>query len=112
MSDLLRAGDADREAVAATLRRDHEEGRLDTAELEERLEQCYGAKTVADLDSLVDDLPRPREPLRRPRPQLWLAPLALVVIAVAVATPGHVVFVWPLLFFVFMRFGRRRPRWR
>jgi len=114
MSAQLRAADADRDAVAATLRRAHAEGRLDESELEERLGGCYAARTVAELDRLVDDLPHPREPRpRRPR-QLALAPLGLLVLAVAllVASHGHAFFVLPLLFFVVLRFGRRRPRWR
>jgi hypothetical protein len=90
-----------------------EEGRLDTAEFEERLERCYGAKTIAELESLVDDLPRPRGRSPRPRPQLlFLIPLALGALVIAITTSAHVVFVWPLLFFVFIRFAWRRPRWR
>jgi hypothetical protein len=112
MTTLMRAADADRERVAGLLRRAHEEGRLDTAELEERLERCYGAKTLAELDVLVNDLPRPREPPPRSRPPLVLAAVVVGILALTVATHGHVLFVWPLLFFVFMRFGRRRPRWR
>jgi Domain of unknown function (DUF1707) len=116
VSELLRAGDADREAVAEELRRAHEEGRLDTAELEERLERCYAAKTFAELDRLVQDLPRrpeARERRARPRPPIVVLPLVLGLVAVlAIATHGHVVLVWPLLFLVFVGLGRRRPRWR
>jgi len=114
MSELLRAGDADRESVAAVLRRAHEEGRLDTSELEERLARCYESKTFAELDALTTDLPRPRERHRRRRPPLFLAPIALGLVAIAIATSthGHAFFLVPLVFFVFMRFGRRRPYWR
>ena len=115
MSELLRAGDADREATAALLRRAHEEGRLDTSELEERIERCYGSKTTTELHSLVADLPHPRrgEPPSRPRLQpFFLIPLALVALIVATATSAHGVFIFPLLFFVVMRFVWRRPRWR
>ena len=110
----LRAADADRETVAAALRRAHEEGRLDTTELEERLERCYAAKTTGELDALVADLPRPSERRPRFRPPV-VVPAAVVVVglvALTVATHGHVFIVWPLLFFVVMRFGWRRPRWR
>ncbi|HET8528704.1 MAG TPA: DUF1707 domain-containing protein [Gaiellaceae bacterium] len=113
MSAPLRAADADRDGVAATLRAAHAEGRLDASELEERLGRCYAAKTVAELDRLVDDLPRPRArqgpaPRRLP-PVLALLALAAVLAAV---THGHAFVVFPLLFFLVLRLGRRRPRWR
>jgi hypothetical protein len=108
MSDALRAADADREATAAALRRAHEEGRLDTLELEERLTRCYAAKTVAELDRLVADLPVARTRVRRarPRPPLFVVPFAFTALALVVVTHGHAFFVFPLLFFLFMRFGR------
>jgi hypothetical protein len=54
----LRAADADREAVADTLRAAAREGRIDFAELEERVGRAYGARTYDELDALVTDLPR------------------------------------------------------
>jgi hypothetical protein len=54
-----RAGDADRDAVAAMLRVAAGEGRIDLSELEERLGQVNRAKTYGDLDLLVADLPLP-----------------------------------------------------
>lgn len=53
----LRASDADRDAVAETLRHQHVEGRLDTDEFAERYGRCLEAKTYAQLDELVQDLP-------------------------------------------------------
>jgi hypothetical protein len=55
-----RAGDADRESVAERLRIAAGEGRIDLAELEERLDRAYNAKTYAELDVLVVDLPQER----------------------------------------------------
>jgi len=52
----LRASDADREAVAKRLHAAGADGRLDPQELEERLEQCYAAKTFGELDRLTADL--------------------------------------------------------
>ena len=52
-----RAGDADRDAVAAMLRIAAGEGRIDLSELEERLGQLNQAKTYGELDALVADLP-------------------------------------------------------
>jgi uncharacterized protein DUF1707 len=51
-----RAGDADREAVAEQLRVAADDGRIDLAELDERLGLAYAAKTFRDLDVLVADL--------------------------------------------------------
>ena len=53
----LRASDAERERVAEALRRHHVDGRIDTDELQERLERCYAARTGSDLDALLADLP-------------------------------------------------------
>ncbi|MFU8851058.1 DUF1707 SHOCT-like domain-containing protein [Micromonospora sp. SL1-18] len=55
----MRAADADREATAERLRLALEEGRLDLHEYDERLVRTYSAKTYADLDAVVADLPGP-----------------------------------------------------
>jgi hypothetical protein len=56
----LRASDADREAVSERLRVAVGDGRITLDELEERLERVYAAKTYAELDTLVLDLPQSR----------------------------------------------------
>jgi hypothetical protein len=63
-----RAGDADRERAAEKLRVAAGEGRIDLAELEERLDRAYAAKTYRELDALLADLPdkRPAEALAAP----------------------------------------------
>jgi len=61
-----RAGDADREAVAERLRVAAGEGRIDLAELDERLDRAYRAKTYGELDVLVADLPEKRPSLLHP----------------------------------------------
>ncbi|MBX6355821.1 MAG: DUF1707 domain-containing protein [Micromonosporaceae bacterium] len=53
----MRAGDADRERVAERLRIALEEGRLNLQEYDERLREAYAAKTYAELDKLLVDLP-------------------------------------------------------
>jgi Domain of unknown function (DUF1707) len=64
--DEMRAADSDREAVADKLKQALDEGRLDLAEYDERLQQTYAAKTYGDLDGLLADLPggavTPRKP--------------------------------------------------
>jgi hypothetical protein len=53
----LRASDADRERVAKVLHDAMSEGRLTIAELDERLQVVYTAKTLGDLVPVTDDLP-------------------------------------------------------
>jgi hypothetical protein len=65
--DLQLAADADREAVGERLRRAAREGRLSTAELEQRLELSLAARRYGELDALVADLPAtPGPPALRP----------------------------------------------
>ncbi|GLZ81993.1 hypothetical protein Afil01_68000 [Actinorhabdospora filicis] len=54
---LMRASDADRERIADILRASAGEGRLSLSELDERLAWVYEARTYADLEPLVSDLP-------------------------------------------------------
>jgi hypothetical protein len=56
-TDAARAADADREAVAERLRIAAGEGRIDLAELDDRLERAYAARTYGQLQVLVADLP-------------------------------------------------------
>ncbi|MEV7331818.1 DUF1707 domain-containing protein [Micromonospora sp. NPDC093244] len=56
--DGMRAADADREAVADRLRVALGEGRLDLHEYDERLQRAYAARTYAELDALLTDLPQ------------------------------------------------------
>jgi DUF1707 SHOCT-like domain len=58
----VRVGDADREAVAAQLREHYADGRLTLEELNERLDQAFAAKTKADLNTVLRDLPQAARP--------------------------------------------------
>ena len=90
----LRAADADRNAVGDILRREHVAGRLDSDEFADRFGRCLEAKTYAQLDDLLVDLPEGAEAAFRPGPfQLGPAPVA------ATAWRGG------------QRYGGRRP-WR
>jgi hypothetical protein len=53
----MRASDADRERVAQILHTAMGEGRITMAELEERLDKVYAAKTMQDLVPVTEDLP-------------------------------------------------------
>jgi hypothetical protein len=111
--EALRASDAERAATADILRRHHAEGRLDTTELEERIERCYAAKTRGELTALTADLPGPHQRRardRRPVPMPF-APLVVVaaIVAVSITTGAHVFWlVWPLALFTFARFRMHR----
>ena len=54
----VRVGDADRDAVATQLREHYADGRLTLEELNERLDQAFAAKTKADLNTVMRDLPQ------------------------------------------------------
>jgi hypothetical protein len=87
----LRVSDAERDAVAAELAEHLKDGRLDTAEFDERVGRAVTAKTRGDLDRLVADLPRPDPPpppaaRRRAGWPLPLVPIAFLVSVMAVAT--------------------------
>ena len=53
----LRASDKDRESAAEVLREAAGEGRLSMTELDERLDAVYEAKTYAELEPIIRDLP-------------------------------------------------------
>jgi hypothetical protein len=65
----VRASDAERDEAAAILRDAYAEGRLTRAELDDRIEAAYAARTRADLSGLISDLPGAiREQQARPGP--------------------------------------------
>ncbi|MGH3516812.1 MAG: DUF1707 SHOCT-like domain-containing protein [Haloechinothrix sp.] len=53
----MRASDADRERVAKVLHTALGEGRITMTELEQRLDVVYAARTFADLEPVIADLP-------------------------------------------------------
>ena len=65
----LRACDADRERVVERLRAAVAEGRLSPEELDERLPAAFTARTYADLDAVLADLPRPGSTRRESAPR-------------------------------------------
>ena len=62
----LRASDADRESVAATVRQACVDGRIDAEELEQRLSAVYSARWVGELDRIVADVSPPPPPVPAP----------------------------------------------
>lgn len=100
-ADTLRAADTDRDATATILKSSHAEGRLTSMEFDERLEQCFAAKTMGELRALVVDLPgNDRRPLaglewhgglqgrRRFRPMMLIPVAFLVLLFVVPALIG------------------------
>jgi Flp pilus assembly protein TadB len=115
----IRASDSEREQVADRLRNAAAEGRLLAEELEQRLTRALRARTVGELDALVDDLPARRA---RPRKrELTPVRVAALTIGVSVAAVAAIVlaalvlaglaagwFVWLFLFFWFRDRRHRR----
>jgi Flp pilus assembly protein TadB len=101
----MRAADRDREETVEILRQAYTEGRLDPAELSERTDTAFRARTIGELRDLMADVlprgsvnclpsdeawppgasPRPRKPPESPRMRfiVLLAALACVVIGAA-----------------------------
>jgi hypothetical protein len=120
----MRAGDSDRQAVADQLKTALDEGRLDLGEYDERLQRTYGAKTFAELDGLLTDLPgtvpvqhsqvqrtASAIPAGVPAPQAtsqgrqiaqWAGPYAGVILVctliwlVTSLSAGHLTYFWPV----------------
>ena len=84
-----RAGDADRDAVAAMLRIAAGEGRIDASELEERLGLVNAAKTYGELDLLVADLPQPPPSLTLSGADTDADPLVLRTTSANIRQVGH-----------------------
>ncbi len=111
----LRIGDAERERVRDILQRHAAEGRLTLDELSDRLGEVYAARTAADLDRALRELPPPPRDRRSERrwrsapPPAIFAALLIGVWALLAATTGTWFF-WPLfpLLFIFFRFGGPR----
>jgi len=125
---LMRASDADRDAVLDRLRVAHAEGRLDHEELTDRAGAALAARTIGELTALTADLP----PAGPPRPvtstPAWAAGSAVTfrgghrlnqtgmvllaavcfTVGVTVLTGGRL-FIWPgwLAFWVALRLLRR-----
>jgi Domain of unknown function (DUF1707)/2TM domain len=97
----LRASDADRERTAERLRAGAGEGRISPEELEQRLEVAFAARTEAELERVVADLPVPRPASRRPRRRAELrayAATSVLLVAIwALTGAGYFWPVWPIL---------------
>ena len=111
----LRVGNAEREAVVEVLRREHLAGRLDNDEFDERVARCLAAKTYAELDELIGDLPADERQTSRVvgrwgwRP--WPLPFVFLPLLVAMIVFSHGRAAWLLVPF-FVWFVVRPFFWR
>jgi hypothetical protein len=119
----LRVGDDEREAVGDILRREHVAGRLDTDELDERLGRCLSAKTYAELDALIADLPPAEGEYRQPARLAWrrrplpVFVLPLIVLAIVFSEGRAAWLLVPFFFWFVVRpriwgYGWRAYGWR
>jgi hypothetical protein len=72
----IRAADADRERVASLLNTAYTEGRLTKDEFDDRLESAFAARTYADLNALLADLPLAPQAVQPAPPSAPVAPVA------------------------------------
>jgi Domain of unknown function (DUF1707)./Predicted membrane protein (DUF2154). len=72
---VLRASDAERDEVVVRLRDASVEGRLTLEEFTERMTTAYDARTHAELDVLVHDLPARAAPERQAPARRWIISL-------------------------------------
>jgi hypothetical protein len=107
VSELL-ASDADRDRMAERLRTATAEGRLTSEELEERLETAFSARTEAELEPLVADLPAATvstPPAGRGERRRWdndhvraYLGVSLMLVAIwALTGAGYFWPIWPML---------------
>jgi Domain of unknown function (DUF1707) len=107
----IRVGDAEREGALAALREHYAYGRLDAAELEERITAALIARTRSDLARLFFDLPGERRawpppPRRSSYRPLRLAGRVLGAATVSALLVGMIVaFLVTVLFVTAVTFG-------
>lgn len=110
----LRVSDAEREEVATLLRDHAAEGRLTPEELDERLELAFAARTRADLDALMTDLPQkpPAPDHVAPLRTLSLAAGAMLLLVALVLATGAGLFlpIWVVGFFFIGQMRRSHMR--
>lgn len=82
--DIL-ASDQERDAIASELGAHFQAGRLDAAELDDRLGQALRARTRGDLAELVTDLPQASPPQEPPAGRGSRAAMAAIAITLGVA---------------------------
>jgi hypothetical protein len=110
----LRASDRERDEVITQLRDHAAEGRLSPEELDERVERALAARTGADLDAALADLPRTRTVAERREGVRGLSGLvAIAVLLVSIWLVTGAGYFWPVWIIGFMALSLfRRGRLR
>jgi hypothetical protein len=110
----LRVSDRERDEVTTQLRDHAAEGRLTPEELDDRVERALAARTGADLDAVLADLPRRRTVVERREGVLGLSGLvAIAVLLVSIWLVTGAGYFWPVWVIGFMAFSLlRRGRLR
>lgn len=118
----MRASDAEREQFVGRLHQAATEGRIGADELEHRVTAALRARTYAELDATVADLPSPRQPRGTRHPERrsaagwamtavrhnpWLLLFAIPVVTTAVTMLMAATIVWAVLMVVVMILGGR-----
>ena len=97
----MRASDSERDGVVEALRGHAGEGRLDLAELEQRVASALKARTREELDALTADLPRratrARAARRKPELRAYLGVMVMLLVIWAATGAGYFWPVWPML---------------
>lgn len=120
----LRASDADRDHIVERLHRAATEGRIGSDELEQRVATALKARTYAELEALVADLPRPRDrtdrrPVRRSsvgwamttvRTYPWLIVFVVPAVTTVAAIALAAVVLWAVIVVLVMALGGRHRR--
>ena len=93
----MRASEAEREAAVDELRRHAAAGRLETDELEQRVEAALSARTREELGELRRDLPQRPESDFGEHLRIFLAVNALLIAIWALTGAGYFWPVWPFM---------------
>jgi hypothetical protein len=86
-SPQVRASDQEREAVLERVQQAFAEGRLDDAEFDERMRSALSARTHADLDALLGDLPSAGPAVVKPAGGPGVTQVAIGKVAIAYKGP-------------------------
>jgi fatty acid desaturase len=118
--DLL-VSDADRARVSSQLREHYESGRLTLDEFQERLDETHQARTEAQLENVLRQLPSPKLPSVRRRDRRWrslafqYAIVNLIAVLIWAFSGNGIHDFWPkwvflvtLIMFVRRAFGHRQ----